>query len=321
MKQIQVDVPEENEDEARKIIAEYSSDVYTVEGERDGDDVTVFNATIKSEDFDEIVSQLKSIKEIELGDLAIRVLEEQSLVQKGQKTRGSSTMLSQEEIYSKAQESATFSQPQWALIALSSAIAAYGLMLDNIAVVIGAMMLAPILSPLVSGAIALSIGDRSLLKNSFFTSFLAVPVSIFFAAISIAPFSPSINPTMNLIVSAGVPNMILSLFVGAAAALAFVTGLRDQIAGVAVAIALVPPLAATGVGLRMYDFVFATRAASIAVVNLLAVLVSGSLSLKALGVEPSTYYKKKSAEQLKFVFPAAISLMLLTMIFLLFGPL
>jgi uncharacterized hydrophobic protein (TIGR00341 family) len=320
VKQIQVDVPEENEDEASEIIEEYSSDVYTVEGERDGKDVTVFNATVKSEDFDDIVSELKSIKEIELGDLAIRVLEENSLVQKGQKTRGSSTMLSQEEVYSKAQESATFSQPQWALIALSSAIAAYGLMLDNIAVVIGAMMLAPILSPVVSGAIALSLGDRSLLKKSFFTAFLAVPVAMFFASTSILPFSPTVNPTMNLIVSAGVPNMILSLFVGAAASLAFVTGLRDQIAGVAVAIALVPPLAATGVGLRMYDFVFASQAASIAVVNLLAVIVSGSVALKALGVRPSTYYKKKSAEQLRFVFPVSILLMLSAMAYLLLGP-
>jgi uncharacterized hydrophobic protein (TIGR00271 family) len=193
-------------------------------------------------------------------------------------------------------------------------------MLDNIAVVIGAMMLAPILSPLVSGAIALSIGDRSMLRDTFLTSVLAVPVAIFFASVSVMPFSPTVNSTMNLIVSAGVPNMILSLFVGAAAALAFVTGLRDQIAGVAVAIALVPPLAATGVGLRMYDFVFASRAASIAVVNLLAVVVSGSLSLKALGVKPSTYYKKKSAEQLRYVFPVAILLMLAAMLYLLFGP-
>jgi uncharacterized hydrophobic protein (TIGR00341 family) len=320
VKQIQVDVPEENEEDAREVIEEYSSDVYTLKGERNGDNVTVFNATVESEDFDDIVSELKSIKEIELGELTIRVLEEQSLVEKGQKTRGSSTMLSQEEIYSKAQESATFGRPQWALIALSSAIAAYGLMLDNIAVVIGAMMLAPILSPLVSGAIALSLGDKSLLKKSFFTSFLAIPVAIFFSSVSVMFFSPTVNPTMELIVSAGVPNMILSLFVGAAAALAFVTGLRDQIAGVAVAIALVPPLAATGVGLRMYDFVFATRAASIAAVNLLAVLVSGSISLKALGVKPSTYYRKKSAEQLRFVFPSAIIIMLVAMIYLLFGP-
>jgi uncharacterized membrane protein len=143
---------------------------------------------------------------------------------------------------------------------------------------------------------------------------------MFFASTSILPFSPTVNPTMNLIVSAGVPNMILSLFVGAAASLAFVTGLRDQIAGVAVAIALVPPLAATGVGLRMYDFLFASQAASIAVVNLLAVIVSGSVALKALGVRPSTYYKKKSAEQLRFVFPVAIFLMLSAMAYLLLGP-
>lgn len=321
MKQIQVNSPEENAGEVEDVLEKYSSDVFSVKGERKEDKTIVFHATVESEDIDEIVDELKSIKEIELGDLVIRVFEEDSLIEKGQKTRGGSSMLSQEEVYSKAQGAASFNNAQWALTGLSAAIAGYGLMLDNIAVVIGAMMLAPLLSPMVSAAISLTVGDMKLLKQSFLNTGVAIPAAVLVAAVSIIPFQVSINPTMNLIVSAGIENMILSLMVGAAAALAFVTGMRDQIAGVAVAIAVVPPLAAVGLGIKMLDPVFASRALSIALVNILAVLLSGSLSLKLLGFGPSTYYKKKSAEQMKYVFPASIVLMTAAMSFLVLKPL
>jgi uncharacterized hydrophobic protein (TIGR00341 family) len=320
VRQLEITVPEENSGDVDEILEEYSSDIVRQGGERNEEDVVLFKATVDADELDDLSDELKSLKEIESGDLVIRVLKEQALIQKGQQTKGSSTMLSQEEIYSKTQEAATFSQPQWALIGLSSAIAAYGLMLDNIAVVIGAMMLAPILSPLVSAAISLKVGDSTLLKKSLLTGGLAVFTAVLISAISVTPFNPQITETMRLIVSSGVPNMVLSLFVGAAAVLAFVTGLRDQIAGVAVAIALVPPLAATGVGLRIGDLVFALEAASIASVNLLAVLVSGTISLEALDVEPSTYYRRKSAERLKYIFPVSVLLMLAVMAFLLTNP-
>jgi uncharacterized hydrophobic protein (TIGR00341 family) len=317
VRQLEITVPEDNSGDVKEVLEDYSSDIISIEGERNDEEVAIFQVTVDSDDLDAITDELKSLKEIENGQLVIRVLEEQALIQKGQQTKGSSTMLSQEEIYSKAQEAAGFSQPQWALIGLSSAIAAYGLMLDNIAVVIGAMMLAPILSPIVSAAISLKVGDSTLLKKSFITGVLAVFSAVIISAVSVAPFTPEITETMRMIVSAGVPNMMLSLFVGSAAVLAFVTGLRDQIAGVAVAIALVPPLAATGVGLRIGDLVFALEAVSIASVNLLAVLVSGTVSLEALGVEPSTYYRKKSAERMKYIFPVSVLLMLAVMTFLL----
>ncbi|MFB6116732.1 MAG: TIGR00341 family protein [Candidatus Nanosalina sp.] len=321
MKQIQVNSPEDSTDEVEDVLQSYSSDVFSVEGERKEDKTIVFHATVESEDIDHIVDELKSIKDIELGDLVIRVFEEDSLIEKGQKTRGGSSMLSQEEVYSKAQGAASFNNAQWALTGLSAAIAGYGLMLDNIAVVIGAMMLAPLLSPMVSAAISLTVGDMKLLKQSFLNTGLAIPAAVLIAAASVIPFQVSINPTMNLIVSAGIENMILSLMVGAAAALAFVTGMRDQIAGVAVAIAVVPPLAAVGLGIKMLDLVFASRALSIALVNILAVLLSGSLSLKLLGFGPSTYYKKKSAERMRYVLPVSIAVMGAAMTFLILKPL
>ncbi|MFB6208288.1 MAG: TIGR00341 family protein [Candidatus Nanohaloarchaea archaeon] len=311
MRQIQVTVPGRFKEEVEDILDEYTSDFSSNHVEKNDQRAVEFTATVESDEIDELSEELKSIKEIDHGDLSIRILQQESLIEKGQETRGSTSTLSQQEIYSKAQQFSSFTKPQWGLIALSSAIAAYGLVLDNVIMVIGAMMLAPILSPFVSGAISLTVGDRSLMLDSMKSGMEAVLIAVFVSFIAIIPMNVAMNPTLDLVVSPGVPTVFLSFLVGAAAALTFATGLRDQIAGVAVAIALVPPLAAVGIGLNMADIYMALQAASVAFINLLAVIVAGFLSFRVLGLKPSTYYKQKEAERIRFLVPAALIILVL----------
>lgn len=310
MRQLQVTVPEKFKDEVDRILEEYSSDVSFSEVEKDDRKEVEFTVSLESGDIDELTGELKGIDDLESGELSIRVLEQESLIEKGQQTRGSSTSLSQEELYSKAQEAAEFSNTQWGLIAVSAAIAAYGLALDNVIVVIGAMMLAPLLSPFVSGAISLVVGDRRLMRQSLVHGSLSILLAVAVSYIAVLPFPIQVNQTLQLVVSSSVLSVLLSLLVGSAAALSFATGLRDQIAGVAVAIALVPPLASIGIGLKMGNFLFAGHAATIAAINLLAVIISGYSVFRVLGLSPSTYYREREAERLKFIVPAAFLLLL-----------
>ncbi|MFB6190693.1 MAG: TIGR00341 family protein [Candidatus Nanohaloarchaea archaeon] len=311
MRQLQVTVPKKFKDEAEEILDTYSSDVSSSEVEKDDRKEIEFTVSLESEDIDELTEELKGIDDLKSGELSIRVLEQESLIEKGQQTKGSSTSLSQEELYSKAQESAEFSGAQWGLIAVSSAIAAYGLALDNVIVVIGAMMLAPLLSPFVSGAISLVVGDRDLMRQSLLHGSLSILLAVAVSFIAVLPFPVQVNPTLQLVVSSSVLSVLLSLLVGSAAALSFATGLRDQIAGVAVAIALVPPLAAIGIGLKMGDLFFVGRAATIAAINLLSVIIAGYSSFKGLGLSPSTYYREKEADRLKLLVPAAFILLVI----------
>lgn len=308
MRQLQVTVPEEFDGKVDDVLDQYTSDITSNEAERQGKEVLEFTATVEADDIDELTEELKNT-DIESGDLSIRVLEQESLIEKGQKTRGSASLLSQEEIYSKAQEFSGFSNAQWALVALSSAIASYGLILDNLIVVIGAMMLAPLLSPFISGAISLSVGDSRLMKQSLVSGSMSFLLAIAISYIAVLPFDVTMNSALRTIVSFGVPVVLLSFLVGAAAAFTFATGFRDQIAGVAVAIALVPPLAGAGIGLKIGDLTFALHAASIAVINILAVLISGYVSFKIMGLNPTSYYKQKKAEKLRKVIPIALILL------------
>lgn len=314
MRQLQISVPKEQARAAKDVLKEYSTDITSNEGQNENEEnVIEFKVTVESDQIDQLTKELKDIKEIKQGKLSIRVLDQESLIEKGQETKGSSSNLSQEEIYSKAQEFSGFDRAEWGLIAVSSAIAAYGLALDNIIVVIGAMMLAPILSPFVAGAISVVVGDKSLMIDSIKSGLLSMALAIVvsFMASSIIPVSTT--PTLELVSTPGILTAVLSLLVGSAAALSFSTGLRDQIAGVAVAIALVPPLAAVGIGLRLGNLSFISASGSVALINITSVLLAGFFTLRLLGLKPSTYYKKQEAHDLHYVLPIAfIVLIILT---------
>jgi len=306
VKQLQISVPKKLKKEAKEILEKYSSDISSNEAEKNDEKIAEFTVTAESDDIDELTQELKDIDDMKNGDLSIRIIKQESLIRKGQETRGSSSILSQEELYSKAQESAEFNGAQWGLIGLSSVIAAFGLASDNLIAVIGAMMLAPLLSPFVSGALSLTIGDRNLMVSSLKAGILSVLIAVALSFVAVIPFPVNMNPTLQLVSKPSIISILLSVFVGAAAALTFVTGLRDEIAGVAVAIALVPPIASIGIGLRMSNLALAANASTVASMNMLAVIISGYLCFTILGLKPSTYYKRKQAQKIQYLIPVAL---------------
>ncbi|MFQ3275605.1 MAG: putative membrane protein, partial [Candidatus Nanohaloarchaea archaeon] len=109
-----------------------------------------------------------------------------------------------------------------------------------------------------------------------------------------------------LVSQPSIVSVLLSIFVGAAAALTFVTGMRDEIAGVAVAIALIPPIASIGIGFKMFDLSLVVNAFAVAVMNMVSIIASGFVCFHLLGIRPSTYYKKKQAEEIRYVIPLAL---------------
>lgn len=299
MKELQVDVPSENKEEVEEVLREYADDLSSSEVEKDERDFVEFNLTVDSDDIDGLTEAVKSVKEIKNGDLSIKVLKQESLIKKGQKTKGSSSSLSKEEIYSKAQEFQGFDRIQWSLVAISAAIAAYGLVFNNVIVVIGAMILAPLLSPLVSSSISLVVGDRAMMKESMFSSLKAFIMVVAVSFLVLLPIPVSSNELISMVVDPGMVTILLSVLVGSAAALTFAAGVRDQIAGVAVAIALVPPLASIGIGLKMANMSIVLGAAAISTVNILSVIISGFVTFYLIGLRPSSYYSQKQAEGMR----------------------
>ncbi|MBW3553558.1 MAG: DUF389 domain-containing protein [Gemmatimonadetes bacterium] len=143
--------------------------------------------------------------------------------------------------------------PYWLVLALSGAIATLGLALDSAAVVIGAMLVAPLLGPIVGLSLALAVGDSRLALQcaAVVGGSLVVVVATAAALTALLPFH-----TLTLQISSRIHPTTLDLGVavcsGLVAALVTVARrhrLSTAIPGVAVAVALIPPLAVAGFGM------------------------------------------------------------------------
>ena len=136
------------------------------------------------------------------------------------------------------------------LIILASTIAYYGLLQSSAAVIIGAMLVAPLMSPMIAMAHAIVMGNLTMLRRAFLSTLAGVGVAIGIAAL-FTLLLPSIPPSREIL-SRTAPTLLdlcVALASGAAAAYALA---RKEVAaalpGVAIAAALVPPLCVVGYG-------------------------------------------------------------------------
>src|SRR6476661_7736745 len=145
--------------------------------------------------------------------------------------------------------------PYWVVLILAGAIAALGLALNSAAVVIGAMLIAPLLAPVVGLALGLAMGDgRLAVETGLIVLVSTLAVVATGALITVALPAPFRTLTSE-IASRTRPttlDLIIAIFSGLAGAAITVTRSRrlsGAAPGVAVSVALVPPLAVTGYGI------------------------------------------------------------------------
>lgn len=319
MKRIEITVPAEDRETVEEVIEKYDEPAAS-EIEKDDRSFIKFECSLDSEDIDTLTEELKDIKDLETGELTINILDETAMIEKGIKRRGGTSSLSVQEMYTKAFSFATFTNSSWALILLSTGIAVFGAVTENVMVVIGAMVIAPMLGPFMSASFGLVIGDRRIIQDSVYYGLLSIVVAIGFAAILgfVIPSRP--NSLIRLIAYPGFATIPLSLCVGAAAALTFATEARESLAGVAVAIALVPPAAVAGLAISMTNWDLLFRVLLVIMSNVSALILAGSVTFKLFGITPSTYYRKKvSEEQLRralYVSGFVLLLITITVVFI-----
>ncbi len=173
-----------------------------------------------------------------------------------------------------------------ALIALSTSIASLGLIQSSTAVVIGAMLVAPLMTPILGVGLALVQGNSVLFK----TAAKAIALGFVLAAalaILVGLLSPVKALTPELLARGG-PNLLdlgVAFVSGVAAAFAMSRpGLLAALPGVAIAAALVPPIATVGIAFSWGAFGVSGRSALLFGTNVVAIALGASLSFFAAGV-------------------------------------
>ncbi len=217
------------------------------------------------------------------------------------KKKGSTTRTREElyqQIVSGIQLDSTFI---W-MVLLSTIVASIGLLTDNVAVVIGAMLIAPLLGPNLALAFASALGDSALIWLSLKTNVIGLGLALFIS-ILIGYFWP-LNFNSHELISrtdVGYGGVVLALVAGAAAVLSLASGMSNTLVGVMVAVALLPPAATLGLMLGAGKFDLAIGASLLLAINIVSVNLSAKLAFIAKGVKPRTWLEKNKATQSRWV--------------------
>ncbi|MFO8028419.1 MAG: TIGR00341 family protein [Cyclonatronaceae bacterium] len=174
------------------------------------------------------------------------------------------------------------------LMVISTVLATLGLFADSAPVVIGAMILAPLMAPIISLSMASLRQDRRLVLNSAYTILAGLGLSFAFA-VAITWITPIHTPNSEILARTS-PNLLdlgIAVVSGIAGAYAHAREeIAKTLAGVAIAVALVPPLAVAGIGLGWMDWSIFSGAGLLLVTNLAGMVLAGSLTFIVLGFSP-----------------------------------
>jgi len=213
-------------------------------------------------------------------------------------------------LFTNLREESKLNQNFMVLLILATMIATFGLFINSSSVIIGAMLLAPLMQPIVSLSMGVLRQDTALEINGAKTITIGV-FAVLATAAMIALFTPMERLTTEM--SGRLSPTILDLFVaivsGAAAAYAKSNEkILGSLAGVAIAVALVPPIAVAGIGLGWADWSMFSTAFLLFITNLVGIVLAAAFTFAMLGFSPLHLAKKGIAIWFMIVAIVAIPL-------------
>ncbi len=204
--------------------------------------------------------------------------------------------LSRQELYADLSDSINLNSNYILMCILSAVVASSGVMLDNVAVIVGAMVIAPLLGPNVGMALASTLGDIELGKKAIKASLYGAGAAIIVAIIAGLILNPDSWPHEVLSrTSVGWGDITLALASGSAGTLAFTTGTSGAVIGVMIAVALMPPLVVVGILFGAGEFLLAGGALLLFISNIICINLAGVLTFIYQGVRPLNWWEEKKA--------------------------
>ena len=181
----------------------------------------------------------------------------------------------------------------WVLI-FAIFIACLGLNLNSTAVIIGAMLISPLMGPIIGMGLAVGRADLELLKRSLTNYGVSTVISVLTAALYFL-LTPLTEAQSELLArtSPTLYDVLIALFGGAAGILALSTGGKGNvIPGVAIATALMPPLCTAGYGLAMGEWSFFFGACYLFFINTVFIALATYLGVRLLQFQPKQFVDK-----------------------------
>jgi uncharacterized hydrophobic protein (TIGR00271 family) len=206
------------------------------------------------------------------------------------------------------------------LLALATVIATYGVVTDSTASVIGAMIIAPLMTPIMASAAAVILGSTIRLKQALRLVVLGI-LGVIVLSILLTFFIPDsliaypTNTQITSRVSPGLMDLMIALAAGAAGAYAIGRQeIADSLAGVAIAISLVPPLCVVGISLGSGELLDAGGAFLLFLTNFFAILLAGAIVFRLMGLEELGFGDASKETKRKAIQVIAVGILLITLL-------
>ncbi len=192
------------------------------------------------------------------------------------------------DLFLSLNSSAKFSYIFLTLMVLSTLVATTGLFANSSPVIIGAMILAPLMSPIISLSMGVIRANNYLISQSLRTLLIGVVMALFVS--SLFTFMIPLHDITNEMQSRLNPNLLdlfVAIFSGIAGAYASSKEeIAKSLAGVAIAVALVPPLSVTGIGIGFGDLSVIYGSFLLFITNLVGITLSAAITFIILGYSP-----------------------------------
>jgi len=292
LKMLQVTAPIAAEKNIRKLASE-ASVISCHKGANLEEDHVLFFLLTRSEDRQKLVDTLHALLKTS-SQARISIMPVDATLPSVD-TKGAGD--TREEIYHKVGQGARMDFNYFLLTCLSTIVALIGLLQDNVAVVVGAMIIAPFLGPNLAFAFATSQGDRPMMIQSFLSGVLGITLAVLISVL-IGFFWPELPKSGELMsrTAVGMGGVALAAASGVAGVLCLTTGLSMTLVGVMVAVALLPPAATFGFMLGANEMDLAFGALMLLAVNIVSVNLAGLAVFLAKGIRPRHWFERKMAK-------------------------
>ena len=190
------------------------------------------------------------------------------------------------QLYSQVQKGAVWNFDFFALISLSTIIATLGLIQNSAAVIIGAMLVAPLMIPLLGAGLSIVSANTPLMRSSLKAVAYGFVVSLFMSTIiALMAVEMPLGSEILARTKPSLVDMAVAMFSGVAAAYCLARpGLSSALAGIAIAAALVPPVATAGIGLATGLAPVSKGAALLFSTNVVSIILGASAAFFGAGI-------------------------------------
>ena len=189
----------------------------------------------------------------------------------------------------------TPSQDFFFMIILSILTATFGLLLNSAAIIIGSMLIAPMLYPILSLSLGMIMSDSKLISRALYTTLKALVLGIGAAFLATLLFNSQLNEVTPEILSRTqptLPYLIVAIIAGFAGSFALVKPkLNETLPGIAISVALIPPIAVTGIGIAKLSWTVVSGSLLLFLVNTTGIIFASLITFSMMNF----YVKRREA--------------------------